>query len=344
MLLDWGLLRSATSARLLAELGAERGLPVREGLRGTGIAPSVLADPDAEVTGHAEMAVVRNLVSAFADVEDLGVQAGLRYHLTTYGIAGFAFLSSATLRGALEVALGYLELTYAFNPIVLDPSERGTTGVVFDDRDLPPDVRRFLVERDIAAVINGAQETFTKRIPIRRLELRFPPPAGAEPFAATFGVRPHYAAPANRIVLDDAVLDGPLPQANEAARHLAEQQCRELLARRRARGGVASDVRGRLLATPGAMPAMDRVAHDLAMSNRTLRRRLADEGTSFRALVDETREALADELLRGGQLTIEQVADRLGYAEPSVFTHAFKRWKGMSPRAYRQRAAARAAR
>jgi AraC-like DNA-binding protein len=79
---------------------------------------------------------------------------------------------------------------------------------------------------------------------------------------------------------------------------------------------------------------MDSVARQLVMSPRTLRRRLEAEGTSYRALVDEVRQALAEEMLATGALTVEDVAIRLGYAEASSFIYAFKRWKGTTPAAY----------
>jgi AraC-like DNA-binding protein len=82
------------------------------------------------------------------------------------------------------------------------------------------------------------------------------------------------------------------------------------------------------------MRSQDQVASALHFNVRTLRRQLADEGTTFRALVEETRQLLAEELLATGRLTIEEIADRVGYAEASSFVHAFKRWKGVAPRRY----------
>jgi AraC-like DNA-binding protein len=112
-----------------------------------------------------------------------------------------------------------------------------------------------------------------------------------------------------------------------------QAQCRALLEQRTRRTGTAGAVRDLLLATPATMPDIAAAAAALALSERTLRRRLLEEGTSFRALVEEVREALAEELLATG-LPVEQVARRLGYAETASFTHAFTRWKGSSPRAW----------
>lgn len=91
------------------------------------------------------------------------------------------------------------------------------------------------------------------------------------------------------------------------------------------------------MARPGAPPSLDQVAAALHMSDRTLRRRLAEEGVSFRGLLDEIREQIAEELLVTGGLSVAEVAERLGYVEVSSLSQAFRRWKGVGPRAYRAR-------
>jgi AraC-like DNA-binding protein len=95
-------------------------------------------------------------------------------------------------------------------------------------------------------------------------------------------------------------------------------------------------VRSRLLAEPGTIPSMAQIARELNVTTRTLHRHLAAEGVSFRTLIDEVRETLATELLTGTGLSVEQVARRLGYAEPASFTHAFIRWHGVAPGRYRR--------
>lgn len=72
------------------------------------------------------------------------------------------------------------------------------------------------------------------------------------------------------------------------------------------------------------------IASELGVDERTLRRRLTAEGTSYRALLDEVRATLAGELLGSG-LTVEETARRLGYSETSAFTHAHTRWHGGPP-------------
>jgi AraC-like DNA-binding protein len=116
-----------------------------------------------------------------------------------------------------------------------------------------------------------------------------------------------------------------------------EAECQALLERRHARSGIAGRVRELLVAgivRDAEPPDSDAVAAALHLSRRTLQRRLNLEGTSFRALLEEVREHLAVELLGAGALSVSDVAQRLGYVEMSSFSQAFRRWKGMGPRAY----------
>jgi AraC-like DNA-binding protein len=277
--------------------------------------------------------VARNIVRALGDPPGLGLDAGSRYHLTTYGIWGFALISSSTLREAISVGLGFLELTYTFVDIRTE-ERTGELLFVLDDEVVPQDVRRFMVERDAAAIMIIQRELFGRSIALRRIAFRYPAPADNEPYEEIFGTRPEFGARHNVAAIDAAVLDLPLPQASPYAAQLSQQQCRELLDRRRVRLGVAGRVRHELLREPRRMPSQDQVASALHVSVRTLRRQLADEGTTFRALVEETRQLLAEELLGTGRLTVEEIADRVGYAEASSFVHAFKRWKGVAPGRY----------
>jgi AraC-like DNA-binding protein len=77
------------------------------------------------------------------------------------------------------------------------------------------------------------------------------------------------------------------------------------------------------------------MAQHLRLTPRTLNRRLAAEGTSFALLLEETRHAMASELLATTQMPVSQIGDSLGYANPSAFTRAFQRWTGMGPSQWR---------
>lgn len=330
---SWNLIRPVTSAALLARLGQEQGLTPEACLTATAVTDAMLADPGATVIAADELQIARNLIRHLGAERPLGLEAGLRYHLTTYSIWGYALLSSPTLRSAIDIGLRYLDLTYAFCRI--HSEVRGDElWLILDDRDIPSDIRRFMVERDSAAIMTIQRELFAQAIPVKAVGYSFPEPAYPERLQEIFGVSARYNAECNYAIFDSHLLDLPLPQANPATAAFCESQCQALLSQRLARSGLAAQVRDCLLKKPGHMPDMEEIARTLGQSLRTLHRRLKDEGTRFRTLTEEVRETLAEELLQNSHLSLEEIADRLGYAEASSFIHAFKRWKGYPPRAY----------
>ncbi|WP_198347614.1 helix-turn-helix domain-containing protein [Nocardia terrae] len=282
-------------------------MPAGECLAGAGLPP--VMDSSTEVTAGQEIAVVRNLLARFGDAPGLGAEAGSRYRVMLDGPWGLALLASRTVRDAVEVVMRHAAADFAFGPLSF--AEIAGEGVLrFDDHELPEDVRIFVTAR----TMTGLQVIYR----------------------SVFGLEPAYGANGNELVFA-AAPDVPLPQVNEWARSTCEQMCRDLLARRHARSGVAGAVRDLLVRNPGVIPDQSAVAAELFVSARTLSRRLNEEGTSFRALLDEVRQALAEELLDHTGMTTEQVAARLGYAEAASFIRAFRRWRGCPPQEYRAR-------
>jgi AraC-like DNA-binding protein len=171
------------------------------------------------------------------------------------------------------------------------------------------------------------------RMPIVRVEVATEAHPIYEIFGAILGVEEIIYNSNRSILVGQArTLELPMPQANPATARFYENKCSELLQRRRNRGGVSGQVRD-LLIRRGRVAGQSHIAADLDLSGRTLRRRLSDEGTTFRELANETVGLLAEELLVSG-LTVEHVADQLGYSSVSAFTTAFRSWKGQSPGHY----------
>ncbi|HZZ24423.1 MAG TPA: AraC family transcriptional regulator, partial [Roseiarcus sp.] len=100
--------------------------------------------------------------------------------------------------------------------------------------------------------------------------------------------------------------------------------------------GVAGKVRSFLLAKLGRHMSLEDVAAHFDTPERTLRRKLHDEGTSFRKILDQLRAEVAIKYLRDTQMTIDDIAFALGFSETANFRHAFHRWKRASPREFRQ--------
>ncbi|MEV0251538.1 AraC family transcriptional regulator [Nocardia sp. NPDC050712] len=335
---DWDILRSTSSVHVLIRLAEERGMTAAECLEGSTLSAGAVIDPDAEITARQEVVVVRNLLARFGSEPGLGAEAGARYHVSLDGPWGLALLSSRTLREVIEVALRHLDPAVAFGRLTF--AERAGEGrFLLDGSDIPEDVRAFLTERVLAGVQAFGKQLFGVAAPVLRVGFRHGAPADTSRYRTIFGVEPVFGASADLVAFDAADLDIPLPRAADWARGTCEQLCRELLTQRRARTGVAGAVRNLLVRNPGEIPDQAAVASGLFMSARTLSRRLSEEGTSFRALLDEVRQMLAEELLAHTDMTTEQVAARLGYAEAASFIRAFRRWKGCPPQEYRARTA-----
>lgn len=336
---SWDFPRGTAGVAVMAEFAADRGVRTAALLAGTGLDERALAEPDRQIPARTELAVVRNLLAALDDEPGLGMAVGQRYRVSTFGIFGYACVTSPNLREAISLALRYYRLGFAFcTPIV--EFQPGEVVARIDHELIPVDVRTFLVERDVVAMHRVMSDLLGEHLNLSRAEFAYPEPPHAARMAELFGVRPRFDCDHTLFAIDPEVLDRPLPQANQPTWQVCVAQCHELIRRRTARTGIAAEVRDRLLpgsgATVGSPPTLEAVARDLNMSARTLRRRLDEAGTSYRALLDEVRRALAEEMLTAAPLSMDDIAIRLGYAEATPFIHAFKRWTGHTPAAYRR--------
>jgi len=331
---DWSIPHGIAGARHLIEVAQQYGASLPACLEGTGITAAALADPDTGINAEQELRLLRNVIAALPQVPGLALEVGRRYQLTDFGIWGYALFSSRSLREALLLALRYLDLSAVFGKLSFEESE-GVARLCMDYRKVPADVRQFLIELDAAAILAIQRVVDPRPSPPMRMLFEFPRPAYAERFRQVFGSMPQFDAGTNMFVLDPRVLDEPLPQANEATARMCEAECQRLLAQRRARSGISFRVRGIILRQPDRTANMEVVAAELCMTSRTLRRHLAEEGTTFRALRDEVLLTLAEELIGTAQMKLAEVAERLGYSDAAAFSHAFKRWKGVTPGAVR---------
>lgn len=118
---------------------------------------------------------------------------------------------------------------------------------------------------------------------------------------------------------------------------LVAQQCRQELEKLGLEQNIVAKVTALLQDAEGGYPTLSEVADQLHTSSRTLKRHLQDRGTSFYLLLDTARRARATQLLTTTDLSIEQIAHELGYADASGFRRAFHAWTGTNPSDARRR-------
>ncbi|HEX4918564.1 MAG TPA: AraC family transcriptional regulator [Limnobacter sp.] len=325
--------RSIASVKILCELGLELGSGLGSLLIGSNILPAQLEDPHLEISADQELQVIHNLVRLHGKVPGLGLTAGTRYHLNTYGIWGYALITSPTFAQAVELGLRYLDLTFAFAKVTLSRQSPAVSIELSVDH-LPPAVRCFVVERDASAIQVLQQALFGKTLPLLSMEFSGPANAPLAHYTRVFGCEPRFGQACNRASFSEAWLDLRLPAANPVSAKSCEAQLEALLSRRMQRGGVSAWLRNKLIADIAASPNLEDIASANFMTERTLRRRLTEEGTSYRDLLAEVRQTMAEELLCSTGLSVSEVSARLGYASPSAFIHAFQKWHHCSPRQF----------
>lgn len=310
----------------------------RSCLRGTGILMSQLDKPETRLTFQQELAFYRNALELTGDPA-IGLYLGEPFIPQRYGLFGYALLSASTLRQALALAVNFGRLTFSFFSFEFLERGRQCEFVMKD----PPPIEALLhdvyLDRDMSAAVVGFSSITGRPMPLLRVDLAHDGHGKRTVYRDHFNCEVRFSAYPSRLVFDSTLLDTPLPQSDpDTSRHF-RHQCEMLIAKLKSQSFFADDVRMLLLARPGSFPSIDQVAGRLSVSVRTLRRRLDDEGSSFRALLEEVRYELAKEYLLDTRLPLAEIADLLGYTEPGNFSHAFRRWSGLSPRNYRKGAA-----
>lgn len=324
----------ASYVQQLAGLVASWGISPAQLLAGTGLNEELLLRPLAHITARQYAAVIsraRELTTEPA----LALWWGQQMRLSWHGPVGFAVLASSSLREALDVGARFLplrspEMTMSWR-VQGDAAE-----ITFRHQFASAVIAEFSLI-GLCLFFARVAEELLGTIPGMRAELAMPQP---EWFAShrdmlTAPIIFSPSATAHRAWIAVDLLDKPLASGDPAARQRAvaecEQEMRELLARR----GYAGQVRRLITGWPEGQATQQQVAGQLALSSRSLARHLAQEGTSFRLLLDESLQTRACQWLAEPGATVEQVAERLGYSDAANFTRAFRRWQGMSPRVYR---------
>jgi AraC-like DNA-binding protein len=297
--------------------------------------PPELAGAGQAVPVEREIAFIRLALEA-SGRPDLGLLAGRGHRFPVFGFWGLALASSPTLASAIRLGLQYVDLTHTFLRWRFERT-RPEAALVMQAGAPLGELETFLVERDAAAAATLLEDLTGRRGSLAGAEFAYPAPAWAARYEGVFGCRPAFGAERHALRLAADLLDQPLPGGDPVTAAAAEAQCRRLLEGLSPAGGLSTRLRRLLLDHPGRLPTQDEAARRLGLSRRSLRRKLAEEGTSFRALVDEVRFGLVAGYLENTGLPLDEIAARTGFSDAANLSHAFRRWTGDSPGAWRRR-------
>jgi AraC-like DNA-binding protein len=321
----------------LVSLCTRWNVEARDVLDGTGLTVEALKDPATRLP-LSECAVLVARARRLTGEPALAFMMGLQMRLSWHGFLGFAAMTAATVREALEVAEHFcLTRTSAFG--VSSYSEGETASLVLEERAELGELREFAVITLLVGIAQIARD-ITGHDLRGVAECAFPAPAYAARVLERAGrdrASMVFGRAAHRLVFRASTLELPLVTADPVAMQLARAQCDRELAALAEGGSFLGKVRALIAGGDHGTRPLDEVARSLHVSPRTLKRRLADQGTSFSAMLESVRHQRALLLLENRQLGLADVAGRLGYSDAANFTRAFRRWTGQTPAAYRSR-------
>jgi AraC-like DNA-binding protein len=325
------------SVRLMASILDEQRLDVGRALRLARIPESVFEDPAGTVSGIQELAFQRAFMEQTPERPDVWLQLGSRYRLLSHAHTAYGLMmsTSPTVESALRCGLSYSQLYYTLATAVGIFEEGRLVGFCSFFSELPQELRRFAILRDVAVNCTVVSDLWGSNFPFEKVSL--PLPKSDEPFVRRF--LPDAQLEFERDIncwrwSVRADLKSP-PQSDPVLHQVFTQTCDALLSEVDQEGDVIGRI-ATLLTASGGKLAVEDVARRLGLSSRTLQRRLNDRGLSYRELALLERHQVACRMLVETDAPIGRIAEEVGYDNPCSFNIAFRRQAGVSPGVYRR--------
>jgi AraC-like DNA-binding protein len=324
---------------------ARLGLDTAQILSAARLDPATLHDPDARIPVEQSEALWRKAYELSGDPH-LALHAIEGLPFGSYRVIDFLASSAPTIGAALAKVSDYFPIIHE---VVRLPYTVGDRQVTFaaEAPSRPSTITRPYAEYVLAAVFLRARIATNQRFPLIRVEFSHPRPADISEHERIFECPVAFDAEACRMVIARDVWDTERTGGDPDLFSVLDTHAKMLLDQRsgppdsadpadivaRVREAIESELRG-------GDPKLESIARRLAMSPRTLQRRLRDQGVLFNDVLDEMRFRAAKSYLAPGDIAGAEVAYLLGFAEPSSFNRAFKRWSGRTPTEYRRQGAA----
>jgi len=301
-----------------------------------GLAPEVVRD----VNGRTSIIVLSRLWSRILDLTGdpfVGLHIGRAVPGERFGLAVHAAQNKDTLREGLVDIARYAGLINAMITCSVHESPDEARFAMKFHWDVF-DLERHAVDITFAGLAKWGRERICERFAVREVRLRHKRTEARERYEAAFGAPVTFAAATNEVVFDPALLDQRIQGTNNELGRLLDGYAQAELVKIPALASLPSRVSQLVLRdlAAGTRPDLAAICDEVKMTPRQLQRKLGESSTSFSALLDEARKSLAPRWLDDPVTNVEQVGFRLGYAEPTAFIRAFKKWYGMTPGQYRK--------
>jgi len=262
---------------------------------------------------------------------------GTHHHLISKGKLGMAAMCCETAFDALKLMLTYIDLASSY--FQYDLKVDGKNGY-FRMKELVSldDFHLYVFETEVVSLYAMCSMILDDVHIFKEMHLAFPAPDYAARYKEIFHCPVVFNAPEHLMMFDATLLNKPLKHANSLTKKVLEQECRQLCERLSENVSVKDKIRHELLFVEGDFPTLEQLAHRINIPERTIRRKLTAEGTSYKNILSEIRKQKALELIAAGDCSMEKIASILGYSDVTSFYHAFKTWTGKTPANYRKKA------
>ena len=322
------------SSRALLDACARLGLDTGQILRAAKLAPATLQNPDARIP-------IVQVDALWQKAEELSNDPNLALHAIevlpfgAYRVIDLLAASAPTIGDALAKVSDYFPL---INDLIRLRYTVGDRDVTFAIETPPgsPAIRRTYAEYTLAAVFLRTRIATHQRYPLVRVEFSYPRPADISEHERVFECPVAFGADVCQLVIERHVWNTPRVASDPTLFSVLEHHARLLLDQLPPSSDIVSRVREAIEAElRGGTPTLGSIGRRLAMSPRTLQRRLGDHGVVFNDVLDVMRFRAAKAYLAQGDIAGAEVAYLLGFAAQSSFDRAFRRWSGQTPTEYR---------
>jgi AraC-like DNA-binding protein len=294
-----------------------------------------LSDPSCRIP-FKQLVALYEAAAVLTNEPAFGLRVGARTDFRTFDVFGYIIMNSATLEQALNNAVCYFPL---WTNGALFRTEREGTAMRLIWEYVDPSIGecRHDCEMTLLSATKIGRLLLGRPHAPREVHFQHPAPRHSSEHRRLFGTSVHFRMPANQLLFEREALASPLGNADHELCKLLVRYANELLPRANRRYSLAERtqmaLRRRLL---NEKPQLNKVASSMGIGSRTLQRHLKAQGYSFRGLLDNLRQELAQKYLRDQEMDISEIASLLGYAEASEFYRAFRAWTGSTPRQYRR--------
>ncbi|MDI3337712.1 AraC family transcriptional regulator [Defluviimonas aestuarii] len=328
-----GVITSLFAHKMIAAAGSA--VDQRSLLASVGLDPEAQIDPKKMLVDTVYYDLLERM-ARMIDVTDLGIRTGESMQLDEYGALGLAWKAAPTLLGSYSRVERYARLWTSVVEYELRPANGGTLFILHRTGERRLGLR-LSNEATLASAVSLSRQVSPMPFAPLEVHIKHRPPRTREFHERYFGCPVLFGSDLDALLLSPESLAQPNKLGDKGITefldsHL-EGELRQVVDDATIEK-LAKDVIARSLSE--GIPKMGDVARSLGLSVRSLHRRLADDGLSFRTLTETTRKELAEGLLRDERYSLSEVAFLTGFSEQSAFNRAFKRWIGRSPLAYRK--------